>query len=548
MKIIRKLLPYLPYALLGVLVLGPLLTPGFVLTMDMAFTPVLRMPNHLDNTWLFYALLHVLNVVLPADFIQKVILFGILLVSGVGAHRLLSLLRPAGKKHTLVAIYIASTFYMINPFVYDRFMAGQFGVLLGYCLLPWFAMSLRRFVHKPGWRSGTNLALWAAGMSIVSIHSLGWIVVLTAVAAIFYARDRQAIASMVKFGSISGVIFAILGAYWIIPTIFGSGRIADSLGTFTSSERQAFATVDTNGTTQIGAVLGLQGFWEDTRQLYILPIDATPQWGLIELFVWVVLVTGMVASWRHKRRRTAYVWTVMGVALLLALGAGGDWMSAHIPFFAGFREPQKFVALVSLGYAYFMMYGAISVMSAAARLREWLAYPAGVVLFAAVLAFTSPMLWGFYGQLSPVRYPDDWFAMNQLLDQQPARGKVLFLPWHLYMSFNFSGRIIANPAADFFDRPLLTSDDPELDGVAPQTPNSTREQIQRVLLPAGAKGEVVTPRLRALGVGYILLAKELEWRDYRWLDHQPGIEMVRDSAHLRLYRLSNDTIGLHEND
>jgi hypothetical protein len=165
-----------------------------------------------------------------------------------------------------------------------------------------------------------------------------------------------------------------------------------------------------------------------------------------------------------------------------------------------------------------------------------------------ILAFTSPMLWGFYGQLSAVRYPDDWFAMNRLLNQQPGNDRVLFLPWHLYMGFNFSGRIIANPAGDFFDRSVVMSDDPELSGVAPQTRNDTREQVQHVLLPAGAKGEAISSRLRAQGIGYILLAKELDWQDYAWLDRQPGIKLVRDSANLRLYRLTNDTIGLHEND
>ena len=548
MKRIRNLLPYAPYGLLALLVLGPLLVPGFVLTMDMTFTPVLRMPNHVDNTWLFYALLHVLNLVFAADFIQKVMLFAILLLSGSGAHRLLHILRPRGEKFVTPAIYCAAAFYMINPFVYDRFMAGQYGVLLGYSLLPWFAASLYRFVHEQGWKSAIAASLWATAMSIVSIHSIGWIVILVVAALIMYAKKREKLYMILKFGVVAAVIFAILGAYWLIPTLFGHGRIADSLSTFSNSERQAFATVDTNGTSQLGAVLGLQGFWEDTKQLYILPIDATPQWGWVELLVWAILATGMVVAWHTHRRRAMYAFTVMSCAILLALGVGGDWIAAHVPFFVGFREPQKFVALLAFVYAYFMMFGVTWLLNRAARWREWAVYPAMAAMLLGILAFTSPMLWGFYGQLSAVRYPDDWFAMNRLLNQQPGNDRVLFLPWHLYMGFNFSGRIIANPAGDFFDRSVVMSDDPELSGVAPQTRNDTREQVQHVLLPAGAKGEAISSRLRAQGIGYILLAKELDWQDYAWLDRQPGIKLVRDSANLRLYRLTNDTIGLHEND
>ena len=138
----RIALSYIPYLLLGLGVMGPLLLPGFVLTMDMVFAPVMRMPNHVDNTWLFYASLHVLNRFLPADFIQKCMLLSILVASGIGAHRLLWQLRPDGEKFPRNAIYVGAALYMINPFVYDRFMAGQYGVLLGYCLLPWFARSL----------------------------------------------------------------------------------------------------------------------------------------------------------------------------------------------------------------------------------------------------------------------------------------------------------------------------------------------------------------------------------------------------------------------
>src|SRR6476659_7363991 len=138
MKHVRSLLPYVPYLVLSLLVLGPLLLPGFVLTMDMVFTPVLRMPDHVDNTWLFYVLLHVLNFVLPADVIEKTMLLAALMLSGIGAHRILRLLRPSGEKYVTLAIYIASAFYIINPFVYDRLMSGQYGVVLGYSLLPWF--------------------------------------------------------------------------------------------------------------------------------------------------------------------------------------------------------------------------------------------------------------------------------------------------------------------------------------------------------------------------------------------------------------------------
>ena len=548
MKHVRTLLPYAPYLVLSLLVMGPLLLPGFVLTMDMVFTPVLRMPDHVDNTWLFYALLHVLNLVVPADAIEKVMLLASLVLSGAGAYRILRLLRPNGEKTVTTAIYIAATFYMINPFVYDRFMSGQYGVLLGYSLLPWFAVSLKKFIHQPGWRSVLSLTGWAVAMSIVSIHSLGWALVLVLCALAMCVRDRQRLQNIVKFGAVGISIFAIASAYWILPTVVGQGRIANSLSTFSGSERQAFATVDPNGTTELGAILGLQGFWQETAGLFIVPIDATPQWGWVQVVLLLVIGCGVWRTWKAQRRVALYATSVSIISIILALGVGGDWLATHVPFFAGFREPQKFVALLALMYAYFMVEGIAWLLGKLALWQKRAIYPAAAVTLLLVLAYTSPMLWGFYGQIQPVRYPDDWFAMNKVLNKQPNTGSVLFLPWHLYMSFDFSGRIIANPAANFFDRPIVSSDDPEVAGVAPQTRNATRERIQQAILPAAARGEPVTTQLRALGVGYVLLDKDLNWRDYAWLDHQSGVQLVHQTTSLKLYKLTNDTIGLHENN
>ena len=537
-KCIRKLLPYAPYIFLSLIVLGPLLLPGFVLTMDMVFTPVLRLPDHVDNTWAFYALLHVLNIVLPADFIQKIVLLAILLLSSAGAHRLLVQLRPSGEKYWLLAVYIGATLYMINPFVYVHFMAGQYGILLGYGLQPWFALQLWRFVRQPDAKGAVFLACWVAAMSIVSIHSLGWVVVLSLCAIIVHARDAEKLRRVAKYGALSIIFFAIVSAYWLVPTMLGHGRIADSLGTFSASERLAFATVDTNGTTALGAVLGLQGFWQDDRQLYILPIDATPQWGWFQVAFLAVIAVGVAVSLKVQRRLALYGIGVTIVACALALGVGGDWLVRHVPFFAGFREPQKFVALIALAYAYFATWGAVWLVGKAASWLQWARYAVIGLLVVLVLGYTSAMLWGLDGQIQPTHYPADWFTANRLLDAQPGNARVLFLPWHLYMAYSFSGRIIASPAAGFFDRPVVASDDPELPGVAPQTHNAVREAIQASILPEGAKGQQIAAKLRALNIGYVLVAKDLDWKHYDWLNHQTGLTLLRDMPTLRVYRLT----------
>src|SRR5690242_11575962 len=110
---------YCLYVLVAFVVLMPLLRPGFILTLDMVFTPHLPMPDVTSSSYAFHALLHFLNLLIPADIIEKCLLFAILLLSGIGMHRLIRLLVAKGRPGEW-GIYTASLFCMLNPFTYSR--------------------------------------------------------------------------------------------------------------------------------------------------------------------------------------------------------------------------------------------------------------------------------------------------------------------------------------------------------------------------------------------------------------------------------------------
>lgn len=533
MQRFRRFLPYAPYFGLALLVMGPLLAPGYVLSMDMVFTPVLRLPDHVDNTWPLYALLHVLDIVLPADIVQKLLLFACLLLSGVGMHRLLAALKPVEARHWQWATYVATTFYMINPFVYDRLMAGQWGVWLGYALLPWFARSLLALVLAPSGLVALQLGLWLTAMSIVSIHSVGYAVLLIVVAFASRAGNWKQLQTLLKYVGMSVGLFLAASLYWLIPTLLGQGRIASSLATFMASGSQAFATVDAVGTGSVGSVLGLLGFWQETRDLYMAPLESHGAWGFVYLVLLVLMVLGAVAAWRRQREVAVWVLVAGLLAVLLAIGLASE-LGRVLPFMAGYREPQKFVAVWALVAAYLLTWAA-SWLLAKVRAR----FVMTVVLSGLVLAYTPVLLWGAAGQLRPTDYPADWYRANQILNEQPDDAKALILPWHLYMSYGFTnGRIIASPAHAFYDRAVVASDDPELPGVMPQTRDATREAVQDNILPSGLGGQPVTERLRDLNIGYIVLNKDLDWANYGYIDHEPGVSVLYDGPNLRLYKLA----------
>jgi hypothetical protein len=79
---------YFEYTVLALLVMLPLLRPGYIFALDMVFTPRFPLPPSVDNSYLYSALLHYLSFVIPSQVLQKIILLLSLVLSGVGMHHL----------------------------------------------------------------------------------------------------------------------------------------------------------------------------------------------------------------------------------------------------------------------------------------------------------------------------------------------------------------------------------------------------------------------------------------------------------------------------
>ncbi len=230
---------------------------------------------------------------------------------------------------------------------------------------------------------------------------------------------------------------------------------------------------------------------------------------------------------------------ILLLGICLSIGTAGTfvapinrWLVNDVPFFSGYREPQKFVMLIALAYAYF---GGLAVGTIVQRLQT----RKGVKEHAQTLAFMlclipvlcAPLMpWGFHGQLHANDYPVEWNAINDRLSAECAGNcKVLYLPWHLYMRYDFAGRIVADPAPKFFASQIIASNDPELQGATPYAVT---------ILPAAEGGEDIGSALRQYGIHFVLLAKENDYRDYSYLDAQKNLHVVLDTPTLKLYEVS----------
>lgn len=533
---------WLEYGALSLVILLPLLLPGYVLTLDMVFTPNFTWPTELTNTYPLQALLWVLHFIFPGDIIEKIILFAILLLSGVGMH---TLMRSVNVKEKFapelwrIALYFGGIFYMVNPFTYSRFMAGQWMFLLGYAMVPFFVKALVRFFSVPTRRTLISLVAWTFAIISVSIHHVGMLlfiaIAVPILAGIFgYWRGKKHLRSYLVWSAIGLVGIGVLSSYWLVPALLGQGAIGLAVTSMSDAHFKAFATNGAGALGAIGEVIRLQGFWPEARQLYALPQAMIPVWGVVFLLVWVVVGTGAVKAWKSHRLLIALAGICIVLGIVLAATPVIAWTSHFLPFIAGYREPHKFANLVALGYAMLGTFGvAFIVRWATGRFNELGGQAAIVACLLLPLAITPTMLWGFGGQLSPRQYPAGWYEMNQKLKEQPGEHKTIFLPWHQYMSFGFSERIIASPAGKFFDTPVLTSDDPEFMSVPPTKPDEEKHAISDAL----QQPETLPQVLASHGIQYILLAKENGAEDYTYLDKLSTITKKTENDTLILYEV-----------
>jgi hypothetical protein len=540
----RRLQVGLIFSLLALVVMGPMLKSGFVLTLDMVFTPKLPAPSSLSNVYVFQELLHIINLVLSGQVIEKLLIFAILLLCGLGMYRLIDTQSNWPR-------YFGGVFYMINPFTYERWMAGQYLVLAGYALLPFLVRSLIGFGQRPDRRAAGRLSLWYTALVLVSIHIFVMTVLLGVIMFLahllgqapkgHYYRDLWRSAAWAIGG------FLVLNCYWLIGILTGHSTISQTIDSIGSRDLSAFATATNVHTGLLFNVLSLCGFWLERYKRYAMPNHILAAW----IIVFILLASLVLVGARSLKKRQSLPAASLAIGgligLVMALGpkaaVSGGLVRAiinHAPLMRGFREPEKFSALIVLAYAYFAAYGLDAILRrlpAKAEARREIIREAAILL---PIIYVPTMIFGFANQLKPVQYPASWSSYEAQLKQQPAQGKILFLPWHEYMSYDFSPRIIANPSPAFFSANVIAGTNAQFGGVNDPDPTPTSRFIENQVLAHTNQTDLAV-QLTKLRVQYVLLANGYDANQYGWLNRQTGLKQISDRPGLAVYK--NEAYG-----
>jgi hypothetical protein len=423
-------------------------------------------------------------------------------------------------------------------------------------------MNLRLLLVEPS--LGSSLFV-AAAFSVVGVFSPHVLLIAGLLSTVLYAthlvgrEDRRwYLANTGPWVVVSLAVASVASAYWLIPLFTGHGYGGGVIAGTGVGDLSAYAAVSDRSLGVLPNLLGLYGFWAENSGRFASMKAFVPFWPAVLVAILAIAAIGAIAAfWQRGRQLVPWVAGLViasGVALILEIGVSHPataglvtWLDAHFVVYRGMRDAGKWAALLAFAYSQLVGLGAAAMlMWIRTRVRqqqraEWATGVASALLLALPLFYGNGLLFGAHGEIKPSQYPLGWYQADRVLAADHNPGRTVFLPWHEYMSYSFiqnQNRVVAPPAPSFFSVSVVTSSNPEVPGVVPL--DSPDQTAISALVAAGSAGQWANV-LSAIGVKYVLLARELDWSAFGYLDVQPGLVKVGDFDSILLYRVNLPT-------
>jgi len=489
------------YALaLALLVVAPLISPGYLLLRDAVSTP---------RSYLSDSALGLVSAprATPQDFavalashevdggiVVKGLLVAGLWLAGWGAARLVATVLPeAGAGGQFVAITLA----IWNPYVGERLLQGHWSLLLGYGCLPWVATNMvaLRSMDSPAWPRLFGLAFWIAlaGLTptgLILAATVGLVCVAVSVGGPGGARPRWHCAALTFVGAV------VAALPWLTAAALSLSS-ADHIWARTP-DVAAFAARAEPGLGTLGSLASLGGIWNGEA----VPASRATLFAVVSAaLLLVVVATGLPVLLRRRVAVPLVTLAVVAVLVPAALATGPGIAVLHAvvdaaPGLGVLRDGQKWVALAMPGYA---LAGAGAVLT----LRRWLGFfgPAvpALVCCAALLLALPDLAWGARGKVEPVHYPTDWTTVAATINRDP--GQVAVLPADTMRRFAWSGPApVLDPLPRWVRANVLMTGDLNISGATIPGEGNRARRVQQLLL-AGADPVA----LRRAGVAWLVV-------------------------------------------
>ena len=354
-------------------VLWQLLASGYILTMDMIFGPNMNLVidgsgfvNTLPTKYLLAFITYISNGWLAEKILLLAIFF---LLFYLPLHFFKNIF---GLRNTQGAEYVASLFFAVNPFVYERFLAGQWSVLFGYALLVPFGAYLIEFCKNCSYKNIFKILAIVILIGLVSTHILVISVIVAIFACLANLIGNKDGLIFIKRCLFLGLALLICSSYWIIPAILSN---TTPLATFGPEHWEVFKTAGNGYLGTLGNVLTLHGFWGEHEKWisrFIIPSDGGWIFMTASMSFFALVFAGVCVGLKDRslRNKVIFIISTMLLAIIFSCGIGEGifrninlWIFEHITFWSGFRDTEKWSALIVLVYAFFVGLGTMNILS-----------------------------------------------------------------------------------------------------------------------------------------------------------------------------------------
>jgi len=527
------------YALiLALLVVGPLLKPGYLLLRDAVSTPrsylsdgalgLTAAPRATPQDFAIALASHLVD----GGIVVKTLLVLGLWLAGWGAARLVGTTLPdAGAAGQFVAITLA----IWNPYVAERLVQGHWSLLVGYGCLPWVAtamLTLRTPESASRSRAGVfGLIFWVAlaGLTPTGLL-LAATVALVCVAVPVEGPGGPRPRWLCAAAALGAALVAALP--WLTAAATGSSLTSHTAANVLGVS--AFAPRAEPGLGTLASLASLGGIWNGEA----VPTSRTTLFAVCSA---VVLLGVVVAGLPAAARRPAAVplLALAAVSVLapaaLATGPGLHALGAvvdAVPGFGVLRDGQKWVALAVPGYT-------VAGAGAVVTLRRWLRPLATALVCCLALILALPDLaWGVWGKVSSVQYPPGWAAVAAAINGQPRA--VAVLPAGTMRRFAWSGPApVLDPLPRWVRADVLATGDLIISGVVVAGEGNHARAVQELLL-TGPDPAALAPA----GVGWLVLESDSAGEMGAAARTLDALTPVYRDSEFALYRIGGDTAGV----
>lgn len=542
---------YLSYVgVVLVIILPWFFRSGYLFFTDMSWGPNLSL-SWINDPMLLYLFENFFSIVIPISLIQKIYIGLILFIVLWGGKKISE---QFIQEKWLV--FVASLFFLFNPFVYDRAMYGQINVVASFGFMCMAFGYLLEYLRLKRTKQMLLFGLFS-GLSIqFSVHFVFFIsfIYILFLLIILMRRKEFEFYSLAKGSLATVIIIVLLNMNLAIGMMSGKSNVVNYIKTeVPESDLFVFKTSGKSGIEALGNVLLMSGFWGKDQYRYADLTRFESNWGRSFFLILPIIFLGIFIGLRRKESRLLVTVLLISYAIVVILSVGVSlsgtkeitlWLFHNFPLYKGLREPQKWVSFLVIIYGTTLAFGLNELFSRKIITDNKFLY--GAILTGIIILQSPLLIFGFGDQVKSVSYPQDWqevdnyittYNSNNSADSQTkCRDPILFLPWHMYMSFNWIGHIVANPADRFFSCPVIQGTNMEWGGIYDNSQSVQGAKIQEWIDSKGQDKSLLNSQ--ELSIKYIILAKELDWQNYLWLDTSPDATLFRDTRTLRVYRIN----------